>query len=818
MKRIWHQRFDIRSYEADSTGKARVSTLCNLLQEAASKHSNHLGFGYHDIVSAGAIWMLSRLVLHVSERPGFGDSVVVRTWPKGTRGPFAVRDFTIDRDEHAKTTPVACATTVWVVVDLETGRPRRPDSILPAEHLTPDVHAINRSLEKLPPHDSWETSHDIHVRSSDMDILEHVNNVRYIEWIEDLVAEIGVADPIREIEINFLSDARYNDALVCSISSSSENDDSHVRRASIRHVGEGREAVRALLTWQPSDETVSPAAVEGAEKTEQREIDETTIENAESLAAVRFDESERLQILEVLPAWVERYRDRRKIELPNELAPDDPTITGRSSHAFSNAENAGGEQKPDSAESIDAVTTHRADTGPTDVSPPADDEDIAFASVMQLRAWLDSGRLSSLELTRLCLDRLETYASTLSCLSALTEERALSRARAADEMQQKGRIDCLLHGIPWGAKDLFDTAGIRTGWGAAPFRNRIPDRDAEVVRLLDEACGILVAKLSLGALAYGDIWYGGTTKNPWKTDQGSSGSSAGSAAAVAAGLVPYALGTETLGSIVSPSLRCGVTGLRPTFGRISRYGAMALSWSFDKVGILCRFARDAAQVLEVLSSYDPRDPHSVDTRFTYNVNRSIKGTRIGIVPKWFENDESDSLFEKAFNGIEQTCRETGMQLVEPEIPDLPYHVIIDIIRTEAAACFEHLTLNDTDDELTRQDAEGWPNIFRAARFIPAVEYVQARRLVRLIKDHIARLYQQVDILINPEHAGPLLLIGNATGRPSLTIPAGYREDGTPFGVNIVGDLFEEELICRVGEELEGRFNVSKRPSLHTMGS
>ncbi len=533
----------------------------------------------------------------------------------------------------------------------------------------------------------------------------------------------------------------------------------------------------------PAAQEAPPSpAVEGT-------VDEGTLAEAEKLAAVRFTAAERAQALVDLDEQVDRFRRRRVVALENSTAP-----------ALVFDPRRGAPAPPPAAGRHERIP----------MKLPGREEDIVFAPVAALSAWVRRGEISSERLTRLYLDRLRRHGPKLECVVALTEVRALSRACEADREIAAGRWRGPLHGIPWGAKDLFDTAGIGTTWGAEPYRDRVPDRDAAVVARLDRAGAVLVAKLTLGALAYGDIWFGGKTRNPWKIDQGSSGSSAGSAAAVAAGLVGFALGTETYGSIVLPCMRCGATGLRPTFGRVARTGAMALCWSLDKIGPIGRTVEDCALVLEAINGADPGDPSSVEVPFAMGGGRPADGVRLGYDPAWFREKGADDLDRAAL----ETARRAGFQLVEIHLPDWPYDALMTILLVEAASAFEEITLTDRDDELSWQEPQAWPNTFRQSRFIPAIEYVQAQRFRRRVMEMMGEIFAGVDALVSPSFAGSLLLVTNNTGHPSLTLRCGFREDGTPRGITLWGRLFDEATLCAIGMTLERELAVwDRRPAL-----
>jgi Asp-tRNA(Asn)/Glu-tRNA(Gln) amidotransferase A subunit family amidase len=455
---------------------------------------------------------------------------------------------------------------------------------------------------------------------------------------------------------------------------------------------------------------------------------------------------------------------------------------------------------------------------------PTRDSDIAFASVTQLSHWIETRQLSSERLTQIYLKRLERFDPKLKCVITLTRELALEQAKRADAEIAAGKYRGPLHGIPWGAKDLLDTAGIATTYGAEPFRNRKPEADAIVVRRLHEAGAVLVAKLSLGALALNDIWFGGQTMNPWLLEEGSSGSSAGPAAATAAGLVGFSVGSETGGSIVAPSMRCGVTGLRPTYGRVPRTGAMTLCWSLDKLGPMARSVEDTLLVLRAISGPDNRDVACVPSTLDYDAAAPISGLRVGYFPQWMK-DATD-----VDRAALETVRKLGATATEVSIPDWPYDSLNVILFAEAAAAFEELTLSGGMKQLKMQVPDAWPNIFRQARFLSAVDFVQADRLRRKVAIEMARVFSQVDLLLVPSLQDEILVITNATGHPSLTLRAGFvkvseaRSDWAPdaakplpkfnpprrvpHGVTLIGRLFDEGTIGRVGVALEREFGVA----------
>lgn len=413
---------------------------------------------------------------------------------------------------------------------------------------------------------------------------------------------------------------------------------------------------------------------------------------------------------------------------------------------------------------------------------PAELEQLCFADIPTLAALIRSRRITCLELTEMYLARLARLDGKLACLVTLLPERARAQAKALDEELSQGQWRGILHGIPWGAKDLLAVRGARTTWGAEPFVEQVLDRDAEVVERLDRAGAVLIAKLSLGALAMGEVWFGGTTKNPWRLDQGSSGSSAGPASAVAAGCVAFAIGSETCGSILSPSARCGVSSLRPTFGRVSRRGAMALSWSMDKLGPMCRSLDDAALVFAAIAGRDPLDEDTVDLPFADPGPAEVAGLRLGFVEGSFRDAEGEL---ELLASLEQL----GCELVPLELPDVPARDLFFVLSAEAAAAFDELTRSGRDEELARQSRDAWPNVLRASRLIPAVEYIQANRARRALVEEIERVFDQVDVLVHPTQAHLVTL--NLTGHPSACAPWKQRDDGTPRSVAFTAGLYQD---------------------------
>ena len=461
---------------------------------------------------------------------------------------------------------------------------------------------------------------------------------------------------------------------------------------------------------------------------------------------------------------------------------------------------------------------------------PSNDEEIAFAPVTQLSRWIEKRQLTSERLTRIYLGRLEKFNPKLRCAITITRDLALQQAKQADAEISQGKYRGPLHGIPFGVKDLLDTAGIPTTYGAEPYRNRIPNEDATVVKRLYAAGAVLVAKLSLGALALNDVWFGGQTMNPWLLEEGASGSSAGPGAATAAGLVGFSIGSETGGSIVSPSMRCGVTGLRPTYGRVPRTGAMTLCWSLDKLGPMTRTVEDAMLVLKAISGPDAHDAASLPSHLDFDATASVKGLRVGYFPAWMKERPATEVDRAALEAV----KKLDMIPVEVSLPDWPYDCLNLILFAEGAAAFEELTLSGGLRELKMQVPDAWPNLFRQARFLSAVDLVQSDRMRRKVAQEMAHLMSKVDLLLVPSLRDEMLVISNNTGHPSLTLRAGFvevrkaRSDWAPdpehplptfdparrvpHGITLIGRLFDEGTLGAVGIALEREFAVvSERP-------
>lgn len=461
---------------------------------------------------------------------------------------------------------------------------------------------------------------------------------------------------------------------------------------------------------------------------------------------------------------------------------------------------------------------------------PSTDDAIAFAPVTQLSRWIEQRKLTSERLTNIYLARIEKYDPKLRCVITVTKDAALARAKQMDAEISAGKYRGPLHGIPFGVKDLLDTAHIPTTYGAEPFRNRVPDADSAVVKRLYDAGAVLIAKLSLGALALNDIWFGGQTMNPWLLEEGASGSSAGPGSATAAGLVAFSVGSETGGSIVAPAMRCGVTGLRPTFGRVARTGAMTLCWSLDKLGPMTRSVEDAMLVLQAITGPDAGDVSSVPSHLDFDATAPVTGLRVGYIANWMKEAPATDVDRAAID----TIRKLGMVPVEVTLPDWPYDSLMVVLFAEGAASFEELALTDQLAQLKVQVKDAWPNLFRQARFLTAVDFIQADRFRRRVTLEMARVFSHIDMLLVPSLRDEQLTITNFTGHPSLTFRAGFvnvseaRSDWAPdpanplpkfnpprrvpHGITLLGKLFDEGTIARAGIALERAFNVAgERP-------
>jgi Asp-tRNA(Asn)/Glu-tRNA(Gln) amidotransferase A subunit family amidase len=573
------------------------------------------------------------------------------------------------------------------------------------------------------------------------------------------------------------------------------------------------DAIASARAQEPTQEPAGMPPAFGTAKPVGPEVSAHTLVEAEKLVQMELSKKDLEQAAKTwrvnMAPLCERRVGPRKMELHDGLAPWsrwDPVLPGTKAGPGRN----------------------RIVRSSSDVDPlPGKDADIAFATVTRLSRWIEAKKLSSERLTNIYMKRLEEFNPTLRCVITLTREHAVAQAKKADAEIAAGKYRGPLHGIPWGGKDLLDTAGIPTTYGAEPFRDRVPKADAAVVRKLNEAGAVLVAKLSLGALALNDIWFGGQTMNPWLLEEGASGSSAGPGAATAAGLVGFSIGSETGGSIVSPSMRCGVTGLRPTYGRVPRTGAMTLCWSLDKLGPMTRGVEDALLVLQAISGPDPGDVNSVPSKLEFDAGANVKGLRVGYFPAWMKENPATDVDRSALD----TAKKVGMVPVEVNLPDWPYDSLQLILFAEGAAAFEELTVQHGVDQLKMQTFDSWPNLFRQARFLSAVDFVQADRMRRKVAQEMARIFSEVDLLLVPSLRDEMLTITNFTGHPSLTLRAGFvevtqaRSDWAPdpehplpkfsqarrvpHGVTLIGKLFDEGTLAQAGLALEKSFGVAE---------
>ncbi len=546
------------------------------------------------------------------------------------------------------------------------------------------------------------------------------------------------------------------------------------------------------------------------------DVSPATFAEAEKLMRVQMTPAQRLMAARAWPvsmaSTMERRTGPRQLPIPAEVSP---------AMVWRPLEVAGANSPPRSR-----FVRSRVDPGPL----PARDEDIAYAPVTHLSRWIETRALGSERLTRIYIDRIQRFDPRLRAVITLTAEHALAQARQADREIAAGHYRGPLHGIPYGVKDLVDTAGIRTTWGAEPLRERIPERDAAVVARLTAAGAVLLAKLSTGAFALNDIWFGGQTMNPWLPEEGASGSSAGPGAAMAAALVAFTIGSETGGSIISPAMRNGVTGLRPSFGRVPRTGAMTLCWSLDKLGPMTRGVEDAMLVLQAIAGIDPHDEGSVNARLDFDATAKVAGLRVGYFENWMRENPATDVDRAALASV----RALGMRPVPVTLPDWPYQSLNTILFAEAAAAFEEMTLDGRVDQLQMQVPDAWPNLFRQSRFLSAVDFVQADRMRRMVAREMARIFRQVDVLLVPSLREEMLTISNFTGHPSLTLRTGTVEVNrarsdwapnpqrplptfdpprrVPHGVTLVGRLFDEGTMARVGMAMERAANVSgQRP-------
>lgn len=526
-------------------------------------------------------------------------------------------------------------------------------------------------------------------------------------------------------------------------------------------------------------------------RTYAQQIDTATVEQAERLIGLQFTAAEKDSMLDGLKENRVNYDKLHAVPIPNHLAypfafqPAPPGWTMDT------------KQK--------AITWNI----PANVSLPANPNELAFYSILQLASLIKNKKMTSVELTQFFLNRLKKWGDTLECVITLTEELALQQAKQADAEIKKGIYKGPLHGIPYGLKDLFAVKGYKTTWGAVPYKEQVIDDNAFVYTQLQKAGAVLCVKLTLGELAYNDLWFGGRTRNPWNTTRGSSGSSAGSASATVAGLLPFAIGTETWGSIVSPSNACGATGLRPTFGSVSRSGAMVLSWSLDKIGPICRSAEDAAVVFYYIKGKDDKDASAINRAFNYTGKVDWKKLRIAYAANYFKNIPS--------NGQQWTVlevfRNLGATVKKLEFPDstiYPFNIMDPVISAESAAAFDELTRSNRDSLIRRQDKNFWPNGFRVSRLIPAVEYINANRhrstLIRQLNDFM----KQYDVVIVPTFAGNQLAMTNLTGHPVVVFPIGFTSQGLPNSISLIGNLYDEATILAAAKAYQDATDLHKK--------
>jgi len=496
------------------------------------------------------------------------------------------------------------------------------------------------------------------------------------------------------------------------------------------------------------------------------------ISSAEKMIGMKFTEVQQDTMLGLLNDHLKNYESIRKINIPNSIPPavlfnpipeDFKAPAGKSSFSLS-------------------------DYSKTKL--PKDKNELAYYSVGQLAYLIKSRQITSVKLTQFYIERLKKYGPELHCIVTLTEDLAMAEAKNADKEIAEGKYHGPLQGIPFGVKDLLNTKSYNTTWGAAPYKDQLLNEDATVIKRLTDGGAVLVVKLSMGELAMDDVWFGGLTRNPWDTTQGSSGSSAGSAAAVSAGLVPFAIGTETWGSIVSPSTRCGDTGLRPSYGRVSRHGAMALSWSMDKIGPICRDVEDCAIVFNNIYGPDGIDQTLYNFPFNYSPKINLKGMRIG----YLEDDFNHTYSFKTNDSLSIIeMQRLGAVLIPIKLPDIPVNDIALILDSEAGAAFDELTRSGKDVMLARQGKDNWPNIFRSSRFIPAVEYVNANRIRYMLIQEMEKMMNQnkIDMYMAPSDEGDNSLTTNLTGHPLVVVPNGSNDGIHPTSITFIGRLFEE---------------------------
>lgn len=518
-------------------------------------------------------------------------------------------------------------------------------------------------------------------------------------------------------------------------------------------------------------------------------VNKENISNAEKLLGLELNDAERDSMLDYLNEQLSNYQQIRNIKLENSIP---PAIIFNPIPVNFNL--PGGENNI----TISDYSNTRL---------PDDINNLAFYSIGQLAHLIKTRQISSTELTKFFLERLKKFDDELHCVITITEERALRQAALMDYEIQAGKYRGLLHGIPFGVKDLLSTKDYKTTWGSVPFKDQMINEDATVISKLEDAGAVLCAKFSMGELAWGDVWFGGKTRTPWDTSKGSSGSSAGSASAVSAGLIPFSIGTETYGSIISPSTVCGVTGLRPTYGRVSRTGAMALSWSMDKIGPICRTSEDLAIVFSAIIGADNKDQTIYTVPFIYNPDIDLKKLRIGYLKNDFDKQYD---FHKNDSIAISVLLKLGVELIPIKLPEFPVNDLAIILSAEAAAAFDELTRSNKDDLMVRQIKNAWPNSFRASRFIPAVEYINANRIRYLLIQEMNELFRNIDLYIAPSWEGDNLLLTNLTGHPAVVIPTGFMDDNTPTSITFIGNLFDEGKIIALAKAFQDATDFHKK--------
>jgi Asp-tRNA(Asn)/Glu-tRNA(Gln) amidotransferase A subunit family amidase len=550
---------------------------------------------------------------------------------------------------------------------------------------------------------------------------------------------------------------------------------------------------RTLLRIAPTVATliVSEAGLEAQQNAPSR-VSKDQLKASLEILGFDFTEAQRDQMLAGVNRALGSYEALRKVDVPLDTEPAfhfRPSLPGQ-------------EPKPRASKFLPTRVTKLASF--------KDPEELCFLPVTELSALVRARKITSTELTKMYLARLKKYSPKLLCVITMTEELALEQAARADKEIAAGKYRGPLHGIPYGAKDLFNTKGIKTTWGAEPYQEQVPSYTCTAIERLEKAGAVLLAKLSMGALAQGDKWFGGVTKNPWNLEQGSSGSSAGSASATAAGLVGFSIGTETLGSIVSPSTRCGVTGLRPTYGRVSRYGAMGLSWTMDKIGPICRSVEDTALVLNAMYGPDGHDVTTIDAPFDWNPAAPLSSLKIGYLKSEFErtggfgqqaSPETIAARKKIYEDVFAALKKAGAKIEEAELPQMNAQPLTVILNAEAAAAFDDITRDGRVAQLSGQANQDWPNSFRTSRVIPAVEYIRAMRERTLLQQNFHAFMEKWDVLIVPTGTATLQ-ITNLTGHPQVAVPCGFLNGNNPQSVIFTGRLYEEGTALRVAHAFE----------------